>query len=306
MCSAASRWRSTRIGRRRPAARTRSNRSLAGRAEPPQRAAARQRHPLVAERDLGQRPALVHLADQVGGRQAHVGEEHLVERVGAGHLDDRADLDAGRVHRADEVRDALVLGHVGVGAGDEDAELRVLGQRRPDLLAVDDPLVAVAHGPGAEVGQVAAGLGLAEQLAPDLLGRQQREEVALLLLLGAGVHERRAGPADADLVRRAPHAGPPQLVVDDQLVDRVGVEAPRPGPVRRHVAGLGQLPAGRRRGARPARSARPSRRGSSSAGMSKSTAADASPRAVNVVRRRRRRRPYTAGPLTARLTEGDP
>ena len=31
-----------------------------------------------------------------------------------------------------------------------------LGERRPDLLAVDDPLVAVAHRPGAEVGEVAA------------------------------------------------------------------------------------------------------------------------------------------------------
>ena len=48
-----------------------------------------------------------------------------------------------------------MLGRVGVGAGDEDAEAGELGQRRPDLLAVDDPLVAVAHGPGAEGGQVA-------------------------------------------------------------------------------------------------------------------------------------------------------
>ena len=34
------------------------------------------------------------LADEVLGRDAHVGEEHLVERVRAGHLDDRPDLDA--------------------------------------------------------------------------------------------------------------------------------------------------------------------------------------------------------------------
>ena len=125
----------------------------------------------------------------------------------AGHLDDRADLDAGRVHRADEVRDALVLGRVGVGAGDEDAEAGDVGERRPDLLAVDDVDVAVAHGPGAEVGQVAARAGLAEQLAPDLLAAEQREQVAVLLRLRAGVEDRRTGPADADRVltgRRTP------------------------------------------------------------------------------------------------------
>ncbi len=56
----------------------------------------RQRHPLVAERHLGQAPAVVLLAHQVLGGQAHVGEEHLVEGVAPGHLDDGADLDARR------------------------------------------------------------------------------------------------------------------------------------------------------------------------------------------------------------------
>jgi hypothetical protein len=54
-----------------------------------------------------------------------------------------------------------------VGAGDQDAERGELRERRPDLLAVDDPLVAVALGPGAEVRQVAARARLAEQLAPE-------------------------------------------------------------------------------------------------------------------------------------------
>ena len=38
----------------------------------------------------------------------------------------------------------------------------------------DDPLVPVGLGPGGERGQVGAGVGLAEQLAPDLLAGQQR------------------------------------------------------------------------------------------------------------------------------------
>ena len=41
-----------------------------------------------------------------------------------------------------------VLGHVGVGAGHEHRPARLVRLRRPHLLAVDHPLVAVAHRPG--------------------------------------------------------------------------------------------------------------------------------------------------------------
>ena len=64
---------------------------------------------------------------------------------------------------------ASMLGHVRIGAGDEDGEVGVLRARRPHLLAVHDPLVAVALRPGSQRRQVGAGAGLAEQLAPDLL-----------------------------------------------------------------------------------------------------------------------------------------
>ena len=69
-------------------------------------------------------------------------------------------------------------------------------RRRPDLLAVHDPLVAVALGAGGEPGDVGAGARLAEQLAPDLLGREDRPEEAVALLLGAAHDDR--GPAHAD------------------------------------------------------------------------------------------------------------
>src|SRR5205085_762489 len=86
---------------------------------------------------------------------------------------------------------------------------------------------------------------LAEELAPDLLARQDRREVPVLLLLRARVDDRGPGPADPDGVGRPGHAGPAQLLVDHQLEDRVRLEPPGPGPVRGHVAGLGQpAPAG--------------------------------------------------------------
>ena len=49
--------------------------------------------------------------------------------------------------------------------------------RAPHLLAVHDVLVAVALGPRRQRGEVAAGARLAEQLAPHLLGREDRAEV---------------------------------------------------------------------------------------------------------------------------------
>ena len=64
-----------------------------------------------------------------------------------------------------------MLGDVGVGAGEQHAEVGDLAAGRPDLLAVDDPLVAVLDRLGREAGEVGAGAGLAEQLAPGLLRR---------------------------------------------------------------------------------------------------------------------------------------
>ena len=54
----------------------------------------------------------------------------------------------GRAHVEQEVGDAPVLRRVGVGAGEQDPAVAEVRARRPHLLPVDDPLVAVAHGPG--------------------------------------------------------------------------------------------------------------------------------------------------------------
>ena len=77
-----------------------------------------------------------------------------------------AHLDTGLLHRDEQVRDAGVLGRVGVGAGQQEDVVGVLGLGGPHLLAVDDPLVAVELGPGLQAGQVRSGVGLAEALAP--------------------------------------------------------------------------------------------------------------------------------------------
>ena len=135
----------------------------------------------------------------------------------------------GRVHRADEVRDALVLRRVGVGAGDEDAELASAGPATSRSSGRSPPTRRRRARPGCRgAARSEPGAGLAEQLAPDLLAGQQREQVALLLLLACRAWTI-VGPAQPMPIvfdgRRTPAAA--QLLVDEELVDRVGVEPPR-------------------------------------------------------------------------------
>ena len=128
---------------------------------------------LVGEGRLGDAPAGVHLADQVVGRDAHVGEEDLGELVGdAGDLPQRTHLDARLVHVDDQVGDALVLGRVAVGAHQHDAQVGLRRAAGPDLLAVDDELVAVDVGAALERGQVGARVRLGVELAPDLVAEE--------------------------------------------------------------------------------------------------------------------------------------
>src|SRR5581483_5040146 len=102
-------------------------------------------------------------------------------------------------------------GRVVIGAGEEDAPASVVGPRGPDLLAVEHVVIAVAVGPRLQRRQVRAGVGLAEQLAPDLASVQQRRQPALLLLLGAAGEQGGPGPADAGLVLGAGDGSSSQL-----------------------------------------------------------------------------------------------
>jgi hypothetical protein len=114
-----------------------------------------------------------------------------------------------------------VLRHVGVRARHQQAERRVLGVRRPDLLARQPPRsVLLALRAGLDAGEVGAGGRLGEQLAPDLVGRQHRPEVALLLLLGTVRDQRRPEHPHADDVEDPGHARAPDLLVDDHLLQR--------------------------------------------------------------------------------------
>ena len=107
----------------------------------------------------------------------------------------------GVLHVDDERGDALVLraplDRRGIGAEEEQPPLREVRGGDPDLLAVDDVLVAVADRGGAKVGEVGTGLRLAEALAPVLVGREDAGQPPLLLLLGAPRDDHRADLPDA-------------------------------------------------------------------------------------------------------------
>ncbi|MEE8042196.1 MAG: hypothetical protein V3T15_05300, partial [Pseudomonadales bacterium] len=59
-----------------------------------------------------------------------------------------------------------MLWHIPIGAREQQAVLRVVRTRRPHLLAVDDPVVAIEIRAGGRARQILAAAGLAEQLAP--------------------------------------------------------------------------------------------------------------------------------------------
>ncbi len=202
-------------------------------------------HPaLVCQRPARHRPAVVQLADEVLGGDLHVGEEDLVEvRVLAvGELGDGPGLDARGLHVDDEHADAGVLGGVGVGAHEAEAEVGVVRARGPHLLAVDHEAVPVQLGPGAQAGQVAAGVGLAHAQAPADLGTQRGQRVPGLLLLGAPVEDGRGDDGQALGVAAAGHAQPGQLLEVHHLLHRGGVAAAvLRGPARHQPAVVEQL-----------------------------------------------------------------
>ena len=109
---------------------------------------------LVAEQGHCDHPAAVHLADDVLLGAAGVGEVHLVELGVTRHHLDGAHLHAGLAHVDEQERDAAVLDLVHVGAREHEDVVRQVAGGRPDLLAVDDPLVTVEHRAAAEVAEV--------------------------------------------------------------------------------------------------------------------------------------------------------
>jgi hypothetical protein len=125
----------------------------------------------------------------------------------------------------------LCRGWSGIGPGHHEAPVGPLGVGGPDLLAGDDPLVAVPDGPRLDVGQVGAGVRLGVALAPELGPLPDRLQEPLLLGLGPVGDQGgpdQALPHDPDPGRGV---GPGVLLVPDHLLGHRRPPAPPfPGP----------------------------------------------------------------------------
>jgi hypothetical protein len=149
-----------------------------------------QRVALVLQDDVGDHPAVAATSDDLVLGHPHVGEEHLVEIALHGHVDQRPDLDARGVHPEQQETDAAVLGGVGLGANQAEDPVGQMRGAGPDLLTIDDPLIAIEHSTGAQAGQIAAGAGFGIPLAPDGVAAQGGRDELALLGLGADFQQR--------------------------------------------------------------------------------------------------------------------
>src|SRR3546814_889470 len=162
--------------------------------------------PLMAEQVFGDGPALVHLADDPILGHLHIVEEGLAEGRVAGDEQDRPGRNAGRGHVEQKEADPLVLGHLAVGADQAEDPVRLVGIGGPDLLAIDQPMVALVFAFRLERGEVAARPRLRIALAPAYLAARDLRQEAELLLLRAIFEEGRPQHRDAEAVERIPGA----------------------------------------------------------------------------------------------------
>ena len=188
-------------------------------------------------------PAVAGFPDHQFGVGAGVGEEHLVELRVTGQLDDRADLDTRLVKRHKQIRQTLVPFGALLGSRDDEAPLRPVRQRRPDLLPVDDPAVPVEVRRRRHIGEVAAGTGFGVALAPQFGDVADGRQEAPLLLCGAEGDQRRADEFLTEVVDLVGGVRARVLLVEgDPVRHRQSAPAVLDRPAQAGQPGGGQMP----------------------------------------------------------------
>ena len=220
------------------------------------------RPPLEGEGAHGHPPAVALAAHDKVGLGLGIVEERLVELHPAVDLHDGPDFDSGLVHGNQQVAETGVPLRARSAAGQHEDPVGVLGQRGPDLLAVQDPLAVALGGGGGHAGEVAARAGLRIALAPQLPCFQDRGHEALLLLGRPERHQGRPEQHHAHVGKPAGGARGGVGVEEHDLLgqraspaaDRFGKVEPEPSPRRelplpgdldfdRHVVLSGEAPA---------------------------------------------------------------
>ena len=144
----------------------------------------------VAEQCHGDLPPVARASDDHVGRGARLGEEGLVELAAAGDLTNGSHLDTGLIHRHEKERETLVALRTGFATRHHETPVAHVGERGPDLLAVDDPLVTLESGLGLHVGEIGSGVRFAVSLAPPFVAAQDAGQETRALLRSAVLDDR--------------------------------------------------------------------------------------------------------------------
>ena len=172
----------------------------------------------------------------------HLVEEHFVEFGIVGHLAERPDFNPWRVHVNHENGDALPFRQLGSGPGQTQppvGELRVGG---PDFLADEYPTSVDPGRLGRYGSKVTACIRLAEQLAEELVGREDCWQPSGLLVLCPVGEKGGSDQVDSDSAYQFRCPCPRQFFLHDEVVE--WFEAPAPvlaWPRHTNHLGAGQL-----------------------------------------------------------------
>ena len=131
-----------------------------------------------------------------------------------------------------------MLGHVRIGAADDDAEIGGVGETGPHFLAVDHPFIALAHRLGADAGEIGARRRFGEELAPDFLAQQRLGHITLYhfgVAVGEDGGDAHAKANGIEALRHVPAAF--FLAIDDAVHGRQALAAEHLGPGDAGVAG---------------------------------------------------------------------
>src|SRR5688500_7590944 len=112
-----------------------------------------------------------------------------------------------------------MLGRLWIRPHQAEHLVRAVPAGSPDLLAVDDEVVAIARRASLQARQVRTGARFAVALAPDVFAARDLREVPRLLLFAAVDDQRRPDHADAETARTGIGRAPvPELLVKDHLL----------------------------------------------------------------------------------------
>ena len=133
-----------------------------------------------------------------------------------------------------------MLDRLGVCPCQENAIVRELRARGPDLLAIDDPLITILDRPRLDARHIRARRRFREQLTPNLVARQRRANIALFVFVRSERNDRRHTHAKPDGERSGWRIKLAFFLVPDHLLHTcAAASANFLGPCNLRIASLG-------------------------------------------------------------------